>query len=152
MDSQKVENKLDIFRAGSVEKPGRYYFVNTRKLVPNQLLKSGETNPEFSTSKYNVVPKPERRITRDTTDYSVIRREEPVVSKYINGNDILAIADSKGWRLSTKAQRALRAWHIGKEELIEFLQLQRERFPNENYIDYNAIDNTFLCRSKTLKK
>lgn len=152
MEDQVLDSRQEIFRAGTRENPGRYYFVQSRKIVPGQ-IKNGVDNPDFNINKYRVVPKPDRRIQRDTTDYkTVLQSGEPAVIKSVNISSITSIALNYGWRLSTKCARALNNWGKGQNEIMDFFKKQRDSYQEENYLDYDPKRNTFVCRCRDEKK
>jgi hypothetical protein len=146
-----------IYRAGSGEKPGKYYFLDERKLVPGQSIrKDGKTidNPDFEKDYlhlYSIVDKPGKRTPvrgKDRDNYKILREQEPGFAKKINMEDINMVAIQCGWKLSTKAIKGFQAWGKGAEEITQILNNFKTTHSDCNYIDYDHLSNQFLAKWK----
>lgn len=146
-----------IYRAGSSDKPGKFYFFDERKLVPGQTLrKDGKTidNPDFERDflhLYHIVDKPLKKAPvrgKDHTNYKVIREKDPEFSKKLNLEDINVVAVNCGWKLSTKAIKAFQYWGKGVDEITQMLVSYKSLYADCNYIDYDVNTNQFLAKWK----
>lgn len=149
----EVDSRRKVYRAGTDSAPGRYYFLDDRKIVPRQVIK-GVTNPDFDLSKYIVVPKPApKSATRGPpVDYSKIREAAPSISKRIHIEDINMIATKQGWKLSARALKAMQVWGKTITELSQLLSQYKEEYSDCNYLDYNLDRNEFITKWRSVSE
>jgi hypothetical protein len=148
----EVDTRRKVYRAGSDAAPGRYYFLDDRKIVPRQVIK-GVTNPDFDLTKYLVVPKPAPKSASTRAppvDYSKIRAEAPSISKRIHIEDINMIATKQGWKLSARALKAMQVWGKTITELSDLLAQYKEEYSDCNYLDYNLERNEFITKWRSV--
>ena len=136
-------DKPQIYQAEGKNGPGRYYYLETRKIVPGQILRGGGNNTKFDLTKYEVVarPKAKQSARRTAIDYSKIREEEPVVCKKVTLLEIETIAMRNEWKLSARCKRAFSVWGKNAEELNNVLVGYKEKYPDCNYLDYDVKSN-----------
>lgn len=133
---------------------GRYYYESTRKLVPKQLLKNKDINPEFDITKYNVVDKPAPRPKEiSSVDYSLVRQiDNLVLHKKLTLSDVDVLSSEVGWTLTNKARRAFINWGKDPQELKDILMRFKETYSECNTLDYDIKDNRFIGKWRTVTK